>query len=429
MKNWISKIVGCIAVFTAITYMSVCDPLQYASVSEFTSWTSDLISSNEFGRSKSTSASRSKMVQQGGRFGRESSDTTSRVHQRNHHSILRAFRESVGDQWKTSVRIFSHGNQLALGSIVKEDGWIVTKASEIPDEVVQVSLFDGSKADGLVRARRTDLDLALLKIERTKLPVIAWNTKTEVPVGGWLASIDINKSPVSVGVMSVTNRNVPRSRALLGVTFESDSRQSSTAIVESVVEGSGADRAGIRTGDVIERIDGDRLKNREEVLRRLAGMLAGQRVLVGIQRNGASESLSAQMMDLNHSLLDPTEMEVNGEISARSTGFQKVMQHDSVLAPNECGGPVIDVYGNAVGINIARAGRVSSYAVSARAVVPVIEEMLASVASPNRQESAVVTAINVQSAPSQQSLPSSIPAGITIETLKPEIVVPSPNRR
>ena len=131
-------------------------------------------------------------------------------------------------------------------------------------------------------------------------------------------------------------------------------------------------------------------------------------------------------MDLNHSLLDPTEMEVNGEISARSTGFQKVIQHDSVLAPNECGGPIIDVYGNAIGINIARAGRVSSYAIPAKVVVPAVAEMLESV----RGKANVVAASG--SSPASQStsnLPASIPAGITIESLKPEVVVPNPTRR
>jgi S1-C subfamily serine protease len=153
---------------------------------------------------------------------------------------------------------------------------------------------------------------------------------------------------------------------------------------------------------------------------------AGQRVSVGLQRDGSSESIYAQMMDLNHSLLDPTEMEVNGDISARSTGFQRVIQHDSVLAPNECGGPLIDVYGNAVGINIARAGRVSSYAIPAKTIVPVLSEMLVSV----RGDSGVVTAVStVPASQSTRTLPASIPTGIVIESLKPEVVVPSPARR
>jgi S1-C subfamily serine protease len=303
----------------------------------------------------------------------------------------------------------------------------VSKGSELPDSKVEVQLFDGSTAEGSVRIRRADIDLALVKVERNNLPTMNWNTIADVPVGGWLASASARSQlPFAIGVMSVVSRNVPRERAVLGVTLGNPPSNEKGALVEAVVEGSGAFRAGVRTGDVIDRIDGDALSTRDEVLKRLGALSAGQRVSVGVQRDGESESIVAQMMDLNHSLLDPTEMEVNGEISARSTGFQKVIQHDSVLAPNECGGPIIDVYGNAIGINIARAGRVSSYAIPAKVVVPAVAEMLESV----RGKANVVAASG--SSPASQStsnLPASIPAGITIESLKPEVVVPNPTRR
>jgi S1-C subfamily serine protease len=131
------------------------------------------------------------------------------------------------------------------------------------------------------------------------------------------------------------------------------------------------------------------------------------------------------MMDLNQALLDPTEMEVNGEISARATGFQKVIQHDSVLAPNQCGGPVIDIYGNAIGINIARAGRVSSYAIPAKIAAPAIADMLNSAdAKPTSNSSNVVQAARPTPPTNSFGLPASVPGSISIETLKPEIVAP-----
>lgn len=450
MKNWRSWIVGGTVVAASISYSSMRDPLSdLLTMARSANQMEHVTLADRFGEIcllpfsvgsdkdavegsdeclGSVDTLGSKLVQQGGkRYGNESREGSNRAHQRNQYSTLRAFRESIGNQWKPTVKILDENRQLALGTIVSEDGWIVSKGSELPESKVEVQLFDGSTAEGSVRIRRADIDLALVKIERNNLPTMNWNTIADVPVGGWLASASARSQlPFAIGVMSVVSRNVPRERAVLGVTLGNPPSHEKGALVEAVVEGSGAFRAGVRTGDVIDRIDGDSLTTRDEVLKRLGALSAGQRVNVGVQRDGESESIVAQMMDLNHSLLDPTEMEVNGEISARSTGFQKVIQHDSVLAPNECGGPIIDVYGNAIGINIARAGRVSSYAIPAKVVAPAVAEMLESV----RGKANVVAASGVNPASqSTSNLPASIPAGITIESLKPEVVVPSPTRR
>lgn len=427
MKNWLSWIVGGTVAASVVTYAGLGDPTRdLLNSAHYESARTDEISEQNVGSEFKT---KSRLIQQRGnsRFGRESNDSSNRANQRNHNATLKkAFRESVGDHWKSTVQILEKNRQIALGAIVSIDGWIVTKASEVPDGKIDVRLFDGSKAEGMVKTRRTDLDLALIKIERIGLPVIAWDTRAEVPVGGWLISSDNRNLPVAIGVLSVSSRNVPRERAVLGVTLGEPLASEKGALVEGVIEGSGADRAGVRTGDVIHRINGDALITRKEVLDRLGGLAAGQRVDVGIQREGTTESLTAQMMDLNHALLDPTEMEVNGEISARATGFQKVIQHDSVLAPNQCGGPVIDIFGNVIGINIARAGRVSSYAIPAKTLAPVIADMLSSaIGNPSSNNSNVVKASRPTPTTNAFGLPTSVPAGISIEALKPEVVVPN----
>ena len=45
-----------------------------------------------------------------------------------------------------------------------------------------------------------------------------------------------------------------------------------------------------------------------------------------------------------------------------------ILQHDSVLKPSECGGPLVDLDGKVVGINIARAGRTETYAIPSEVV-------------------------------------------------------------
>lgn len=317
------------------------------------------------------------LVQEGQRMrGRETSFLNSRAQQRSQYASLRAFRDAIGESWKSTVQILSDSKQVALGVITREDGWIVTKSSEVPDAPVDVRLHDGTRFEGAVKVRRPELDLALIKVERKDLPVIRWDTQTQVPLGGWIASADSRSLPIAMGVVSVKSRTIPKSDAKLGIKLTVLGQNPQ---VENVVFGSGADRAGIKEGDAILRIEGADMGTGQEVLNTLMSLPAGKRILVDVERDGKELAFQAQMMDLTLSMLDPTEMEVNGNVSARSTGFRNVIQHDTVLSPQHCGGPLIDVDGNVVGLNIARAGRVCCYALPANTVAKAIGEMLETV--------------------------------------------------
>ena len=52
---------------------------------------------------------------------------------------------------------------------------------------------------------------------------------------------------------------------------------------------------------------------------------------------------------------DQFQNTMGGPLSERRAGFPAALQHDTVLQPNQCGGPVVDLDGKTVGINIARA--------------------------------------------------------------------------
>lgn len=319
------------------------------------------------------------VLQQGGQGkGRETRFFSSRAHQRSQYATLRAFREAIGEHWKSTVQIFGENRQLALGAVARADGWIISKSSEIPEKPIEVRLHDGTKLTGQVKIRRPELDLALIKIDRDGLTAIAWNNDASVPLGGWVASADSRSLPLALGVVSVEKRNIQAQRALLGIQL---SAVHQGPFVENVVVGSGADRAGIRQGDIIIKIEGKEVETRQEVLNFLMTLQAGKKITVDVNRDSKAVSFEAQMMDLTNVMLDPTELEVNGSISARSTGFREVIEHDSVLAPQHCGGPIVDVDGQVVGLNIARAGRVSCYALRSKTVSKAIEEMLQSSAS------------------------------------------------
>jgi serine protease Do len=66
---------------------------------------------------------------------------------------------------------------------------------------------------------------------------------------------------------------------------------------------------------------------------------------------------------------------LGGQLSFRRGGFPNAFAHDTVLKPEQCGGPVVDLNGRAVGINIAREGRTESHAIPAQVIVGLITDL------------------------------------------------------
>jgi serine protease Do len=102
----------------------------------------------------------------------------------------------------------------------------------------------------------------------------------------------------------------------------------------------------------------------------LAVTRGADRVKVRVTLGDAPSVSGAERIDFQNRL--------GGQLSLRRVGFPSVLQHDTVLRPNECGGPLVDLDGRAVAINIARAGRVASFGVPAEVVVPLIESLKSS---------------------------------------------------
>ncbi len=294
-------------------------------------------------------------------------------HQRTDPTMLKTFELAVGSHWKSTVQVMADRHQLALGLVVDRAGWVVTKASQLTDESLECRCFDGRRTPAELVRVHEELDIALLKLERQDLPPVVWHPENSASVGAWLATVSTSKTPVALGVVGVGPRTIPAARAVLGVSL-GDAEEG--AMVSMVIPGGGAYRAGIEEGDVIISINGAYLRDKDALLQKIAELRAGQRVVVGVNRERHQLTLAAQLMDISTNLFDPTEMEVNGSVSARSTGFSRVFQHDTVLAPHQCGGPLVDSRGRVVGLNIARAGRVNSYALPLDVAVPAIREML-----------------------------------------------------
>ena len=69
-------------------------------------------------------------------------------------------------------------------------------------------------------------------------------------------------------------------------------------------------------------------------------------------------------------------------LSGRRKNFPLAFQHDTALRDNECGGPLVNLDGDVVGVNVARAGRVASLAIPAHRVLEIVEQLSSGAYSP-----------------------------------------------
>ena len=82
-----------------------------------------------------------------------------------------------------------------------------------------------------------------------------------------------------------------------GNIVPTDHSQSGGALISDVIAQSGAARAGIETGDIIEFINGETIVQFEDLRLQIAQCRAGDKLQVGILRNGEAIELEVELGD------------------------------------------------------------------------------------------------------------------------------------
>ena len=253
------------------------------------------------------------------------------------------FRETVRIPRQGVTAILDEaGRQVALGTVVDSDGWVMTTASTLPAGP-RCRLSDAQVVAAPVVGVNPAFDLALLKVQRTDLPPIRWAEKPPPVAGTILAAVGMSEAPLAIGIVSVPRRDLPgpfptrvsrRDARRPGVIGKPTAQG---YLADSVYSGEAYD-AGIRSGDVILTIDGRDIRSDEDLLDCVRGRVEGERVPVGLLRDG-------QRRDLILSLVAETKP---------FAGFPTFFEYDMPLAPDQCGGPVVDLAGEVVGITVYR---------------------------------------------------------------------------
>ena len=317
--------------------------------------------------------------------------------QRDGPKVKEVFRPVVAKPSEATVRVSVDGKDVAYGVIVEPDGWIITKWSVVEDKrdkSITVKLKNGTVHKAEIKGVKDEdvkmdkdevkgaYDLVMLKIDAKDLPTVQWRDSKEAKVGKWVASVGIGADPVAVGVVSVATRKYKLGdQPLKFANFDSGylGVQLADAMggvrVTIITPKSPAQKAGLKIDDIIYEAAGRRVGDVETLINTIGRFKAGEKVLLKLKRGEEDLEITATLAERPKELKGNPQETMGTKLSVRRGGFPVILQHDSGVRPEDCGGPLVDLDGKAVGINIARAGRTETFAIPAEDIQKLIPDL------------------------------------------------------
>jgi S1-C subfamily serine protease len=270
------------------------------------------------------------------------------------------------------------------GVVVSPQGYVLTKASEVEGkEYLSVRIDKELFKDVEIIGVNPQWDVAMLKVhaDHPLVPVV-FSEADDVEQGHWLisnGSASRSTRRVRLGIASAITREIKTegSEVILGVMLSQD--KETPLKIEKVTPKSGADKAGLKVGDVLMSSNGLSLKVRSDLLTSMQGKKPGDVIDIEVQRQNKSNRLSVELMARpGKKMVSRNDKMGGGEnsLSKRRDGFPRVIHHDTPLTKSSVGGPLLNLNGECVGMNIARASRVATFAIPARELRGVIAGML-----------------------------------------------------
>ena len=340
--------------------------------------------------------------------------------------VRSVFQEVIEPARRATVQVRSGSKRIGWGGVVGPDGWVLSKASLVSDNedaTISCRLSDGRELPARVVGVDREYDLVMLKIDAMGLKTLKLSDQaidvsdllvskrraivapeqdeadqTPGPMAGdWVATVGDGKNPVAVGVVSVLPREIERRKGFLGVGYAPNDQ---TVVVTTVTRNSAASRAGVKKGDVILKISGEPIPTPQDLVRVIQAKHPGDPITIRVRRaSDEGEEEIVLRAVLTGRVFDNRAFQQNslgGKLSKRRFGFPAALQHDTVLGPSDCGGPVVDLDGRVIGFNIARSGRTESYAIPTAVVVSRLYDLMSGSLAPTQSVSTSTTGEPVQ---------------------------------
>ncbi len=282
-------------------------------------------------------------------------------------AVVAAF-ENQRQVLQTSSAVMLDGRkEIGYGVVISADGYVLTKASEIAEvKALSITVDQTNYPQAKVVLVDPGWDVALIKVEAVGLVPVVYAQTSAVPQGSWVvangATTRTNRRALA-GIISAKIREIPAAGgAALGVTVNLKAK---LLEIDEVNEKSGAKEAGLQKGDVILTIEGKKVTKIEEIGEILKDRKEGSTVKVTYRRNKEEKIVDVRLAARNELFDDQMTRndQMSGKFSKRRSGFPRVMQHDVLGSSDVEGGPLLDLEGHCIGMNIARANRAENYAI------------------------------------------------------------------
>ncbi len=283
---------------------------------------------------------------------------------------------------KCSAVIYDGNKEIAYGVVVSSDGHVLTKASEIK-EIQKLEMRVDKTAFDEVKVLSVDekWDVAMLKVEAQDLTPADYADSSDLPQGSWVVvngATSRIKRQVLAGIISATPREIAAAGgAALGIVLKAETDKLEIA---EVTEGGGAADAGMLAGDVIVEIDGVKVSKMEQLTDVMKDKKVSDELKVTVNRKGKKVEFTVKLTAKAEIFLQPDRNDqMSGYFSMRRSGFPRVIQHDVIGNRNTMGGPVLDIRGKVIGMNIARANRCETYAIPVEELKDLAKQMMENV--------------------------------------------------
>lgn len=277
-----------------------------------------------------------------------------------------------------SAVFFSGHDVVMYGVILSPDGYIATKASEF-DDYQKLVIRVGSIKYNHFKVIGTDegTDIAVVKVDAADLNAPG-PVSTEAPMGTLVVSNGSTTRSArrpQLGVISANRRPIPNGdTGYLGVIFDTP------CSIQEVVKDGPAAKAGAMNGDKILAVDGTPVTTLEAIFPILSKKKIGEQVTLKVKRKEKkityAITLTSRRKVLGENMPKDSNDLISGGFSRRRDDFPMVLQHDTPSRFTLMGGPLLNLKGELIGMNIARVNRAENYALPINMVQESVQRIL-----------------------------------------------------
>ncbi len=301
--------------------------------------------------------------------------------ERQHPSQLNQLLPVAPGAHSHTVALADSLRQLALAIVIDSNGLIITKASEVEtiDNIYVMTPGGGKVPAKLLRVDSRN-DVALLSVDATYLrglSPVRWS-ESQPKLGSFVVTPGADGEVLAMGSYSSNVRSTASGeQAFLGVQPQT---RPEGVLIQQVEPGTASYQAGLRDGDIITRLADQVIQDVPDLVHTIRLHRPGDKISIDYLRGAEFRSTIAKLDGRRLSGERASRFKMMSRLGAipsrRDDGFPVVFQHDAPLFPEQCGGPILDLNGNVIGMNIARSGRAATYAIPANHLVTVVERLL-----------------------------------------------------